>query len=115
MRRPISPLAHGIIDYGYAAATLGVPPLMGWSRRSRQLLAAAAGSTLAYSLLTRYPLGVLKLLPLRLHLALDVALSLAVFAAQFELTEEESDVRLAFVALAALGLGAAALTRTRED
>jgi hypothetical protein len=115
MRRPISPLVHGFIDYGYAAVTLGGPRTLGWSRRATRTLAAASAATLGYSLLTRYPLGLLKLLPLRVHLTLDVALSLALFAAQFEETEEESSVRLAFVGLAALGLLVSALTRTSQE
>lgn len=114
-RRPISPLVHGGIDYGYVAAVLIVPRALGWSRRSRRLLAGAAATTFGYSFLTRYPTGALRLIPLPFHLALDVALGLAVFAAQFELTEEESGVRLACVALAVLSLGVAALSRSELE
>jgi hypothetical protein len=62
---------HGVLDYTSVPLMLTVPRAFGWSPRARNLLTAMAGATLLYSMLTRYELGVLKMLPMSVHLALD--------------------------------------------
>jgi hypothetical protein len=79
--RPIDSTLHGVTDY--TAGTLlmtAFPKLAGieGTRSARQIRLAGAIHA-GYSTLTDYPLGVVKVLPFKAHLALDAvgALSLA--------------------------------------
>ena len=80
--RPIDATLHGVTDYSVGAFLLTALPRMAGLRRTeaaRQI--RFAGATHAgYSILTDYPLGIVKLIPYKLHLAVDAAgaVSLAV-------------------------------------
>jgi hypothetical protein len=66
---------HGIVDYVTGAALVAAPELFrlkGVRRSPRVPRLLGTGAT-AYSLLTDYELGAVKLLPMRAHLALDAA------------------------------------------
>jgi hypothetical protein len=83
--RPIDSTLHGVIDY--SAATLLVtafPRLAGiaGTRAGRQIRLAGAIHG-AYSAITDYPLGVVKLLPYQAHLAIDAVGALALGATPF--------------------------------
>ena len=69
--KPISPKAHGIIDYGFAAALLVMPQVLKLSKRAKKLYAANAVNTLVYSAFTDYPLALKRIIPLNLHRTLD--------------------------------------------
>jgi hypothetical protein len=83
--RPIDTTLHGATDY-QAAATLTTlfPRLAGIenTRSARQIRIAGAIHG-GYSLLTDYPLGVVKLIPYRAHLAIDAIGALALAATPF--------------------------------
>jgi hypothetical protein len=80
--RPVDSTLHGVVDY--SAGTLlmtAFPKLAGIEgTRSAGQIRTAGAIHVGYSTLTDYPLGVLKLLPFKAHLALDAvgALALAV-------------------------------------
>ena len=66
---------HGILDYATGLLLIAAPWLLGFARYGAEtwipvLLGAGA---LAYSLLTDYELGLVKVLPMKAHLALDAA------------------------------------------
>ncbi|HWT94003.1 MAG TPA: hypothetical protein VN238_13450 [Solirubrobacteraceae bacterium] len=72
--RPISSRVHGILDYAVGAKLLVLPSLLGTGgTRSGRLLRAAGAGHIAYAALTKYELGVAKVLPFRAHLAIDAA------------------------------------------
>ena len=72
--RIVSTKTHGVLDYLMGAALLAAAERSGWRKRPhRRALKLAGGGTTAYSLLTDYELGVAKLLPMPVHLALDAA------------------------------------------
>ena len=73
MFRPISTMAHGILDYVTAPTLIALPRIFGWGPRVTMLLNGAGAGVLAYSVLTRYELGLLKVLPMKVHLGLDMA------------------------------------------
>jgi hypothetical protein len=83
--RPVDATLHGVTDYsaGSFLAT-AFPRLAGISgtRAGRQIRSAGA-IHVAYSTLTRYPLGILKLIPYPAHLAIDAAGALALAATPF--------------------------------
>jgi hypothetical protein len=83
--RPVDSTLHGVVDYSAGAFLLtAFPRLAGieGTRSARQTRVAAMIHA-GYSTLTDYPLGIVKLLPFRAHLALDAVGALAVAATPF--------------------------------
>jgi hypothetical protein len=83
--RPIDAVMHGVTDYSVGTLLLSAfPKLAGieGTRSATQVRVAGAGHV-AYSTLTDYPLGILKLIPFKVHLALDAAGALALGATPF--------------------------------
>jgi hypothetical protein len=71
--RPIDSTLHGVVDYKAGAILLTVfPRLVGveGTRSARQIRTAGAFHA-AYSTITDYPLGIIKAIPFKAHLALD--------------------------------------------
>jgi len=83
--RPVDSTLHGVVDYtaGALLAT-AFPRLAGISgtRSARQVRTAAAIHA-GYSALTKYPLGIVKLIPFQAHLAMDAAGAIALAATPF--------------------------------
>lgn len=80
--RVIPTSVHGVLDYATGSVLLAAPELLGLKDAPRAALTtrlAGAGAT-AYSLTTDYELGVIRVLPMPVHLALD-AMSGALLAA----------------------------------
>jgi hypothetical protein len=69
---------HGTLDYLTVGFLLMLPRALRWNKSITSTFTGAALGTLVYSLLTRYELGIFRLLPFRTHLVLD-ALSGAFF------------------------------------
>src|ERR671929_632127 len=83
--RPIDSTLHGATDYsvGTLLAT-AFPKLAGieGTRAAKQIRTAGAVHA-GYSTLTDYPLGVVKVIPYKVHLALDAGGALALAATPF--------------------------------
>jgi len=64
---------HGVMDYLWSGALFAAPQLFGFSDDERAVLfcRAKAGTAAVMSLLTRYELGLIKVLPFNIHLAGD--------------------------------------------
>ena len=79
----ISLKAHNIIDYVIAAALVLVPYLFGFSNinAARNVLGVLGVSLAVYSLMTDYQYSVAKIVPLGVHMVLDVALGIIVMLA----------------------------------
>ncbi len=112
--QPIDATLHGITDYTAGATLMSLfPRLVGLSgtRAGRQI--RVAGATHAtYSTLTDYPLGAVKVIPYKVHLALDAAGALALAATPFVTGEFRKGARhwVPHVALCAFELGALAMS-----
>ncbi len=80
--RMIPTSVHGAIDYLTGGALLAAPKVLGLTDEPRAalVLRSAGGGALAYSLITDYELGLLRLLPMPAHLALDAASGVLVAA-----------------------------------
>ena len=63
---------HALLDYVVSAFVIALPFLFGLDGTPRMLFVALGLFGIAYSLLTAYELGVVKLIPMRLHLLLDI-------------------------------------------
>lgn len=73
--RMIPTQVHGVLDYLTGATLLSLPKVLGLSDvpAPARVLRLAGGSAILYSLLTDYELGVVRLLPMPAHLAIDAA------------------------------------------
>jgi hypothetical protein len=98
MRKPIPTSVHGVLDYMTAGLLFALPRVMGWSKCSTRVLDAAAVGAVGYSLLTRYELGVMKVLPMKAHLALDALSGGALIGAAAIMDDEDPEVRATIAA-----------------
>ena len=73
--RFIPPRVHGVLDYLTAGVLIAAPLMLGLRKNGMQtwLPVALGVGTMGYSLLTDYELGLLKIIPMPAHLALDAA------------------------------------------
>ena len=103
--KPISTRTHGMIDYMTAGLLLALPSIIPMPFRVRRFLQFAAFSTIGYSALTNYELGLTKTLPMETHLSLD-GLSGAMMALSPLFLRPSSDtVKLLLLALGLFELG----------
>lgn len=95
LMRFISPAFHGILDYLVAIALVAAPALVGHSFNGSNIEPAWLSATnisiltgvllFLYSLLTAYPDGLVRLIPLKAHLVIDFLAAVALIAAPFVL------------------------------
>jgi hypothetical protein len=115
MKRPISPTAHGVIDYAYVAGLPMVGTMLGAGSHAKRLLKSAALSALIYSLFTRYKLALVPRLSMKTHVRLDFLNNGLLLSAPWLLRGERKDVLRAMVALGASGLAISLMTQTEDD
>ncbi len=112
--RPVDSTLHGVVDYTAGATLLTVFPKAAGiegTRSARQVRTSAAIHA-GYSALTRYPLGIVKLLPFQAHLALDALGAVALGATPFVTGQWKKGRKhwVPHVALAAFELSSLAMT-----
>jgi hypothetical protein len=85
MPRPIDSTLHGVTDYTLGALlTTVLPRVAGVEGTESAMQMRIAGAVHAgYSTLTDYPLGIVKLIPYKAHLAIDALGAVAVGALPF--------------------------------
>ena len=85
MIKPISRQTHAFMDYGYAALVAASPEMLGFKSEetAANLSRAVGGGVLAASLLTRYELGAVPVIPFKAHLATDVVVGLLTLGAPY--------------------------------
>ena len=111
--RLVSTRLHGAVDYLWGLALLLAPRLFRLrpgSAEARTAQVAGAGA-IAYAALTDYELGLVPVLSMRQHLALDIAGGAALAAAPALLGF--AGRRTPHVAFGLFAIGAGLLTRTR--
>jgi hypothetical protein len=115
--RPIDSTLHGVVDYKAGALLLTLFPKLAdveGTRSAKQIRTAGAIHT-AYSTMTDYPLGIVKAIPFKVHLALDALGALALAATPF-LTGQYKEGRrqwVPHVGLAVFELTSLAMTDPR--
>ncbi|HEX8234366.1 MAG TPA: hypothetical protein VF600_00255 [Abditibacteriaceae bacterium] len=64
---------HALLDYSWSAAIAVAPKVLAFEdeHNARRFLRAMGSATAVGSLLTRYELGALKVMPFKMHLATD--------------------------------------------
>ena len=73
--KPLKPLPHAIIDYAWAGTMMAAPWLFGFRKNgtATKHSVGAGAAILGLSLMTRYPLGAVKLIPFPVHGAIEAA------------------------------------------
>jgi hypothetical protein len=112
--RPVDSTLHGVVDYTAATTLLTAFPRLAGLRgtRSERQIRIAGAVHGGYSTLTRYPLGIVKVIPYKVHLALDAAGALALAATPFVTGQWKKGRRqwVPHVALAAFELQSLAIS-----
>jgi len=79
--RIVSPRVHGVLDYVFAALFLGAPLWLDFTSPVAQFSSFAfGGAILLLSLMTRYPLGVLRVIPFPVHGGIEFVSALVLIA-----------------------------------
>jgi hypothetical protein len=112
--RPVDATLHGVVDYQAGALLTTVFPRLAGiegTRSARQIRTAGAIHA-GYSTLTNYPLGVVKVLPFKAHLALDAVGAIVLAATPFVTGQFKEGRRqwLPHVALCLFELASLAIT-----
>ncbi len=101
----LDPRAHGYIDYVAVVVLLLAPLLLGFEGMAAGICYLLAAVQLGMSLLTAYPLGVAKLIPVPLHGGIELLTAFFLVTAPWVLGFSPHDASRAFFVAAGLGLG----------
>lgn len=71
MKKALNPKVHGILDYALAALFLLAPTLFGFTETAATVSYVIGVVYIATSLLTKYPLGAIKVIPFPTHGVLE--------------------------------------------
>ncbi len=118
MLRIIPRPLHAATDYLFAAALAASPSLVGFEEDDRAVLAARtfAGTTTTASLLTRYELGLIRIIPFNVHLILDVVSAFSLLLAPWVLEFSDNEkARNTFVGFGLLEIIAILLSKRDGD
>lgn len=77
MKKVLDPKTHGILDYALAGLFLLAPAVFGFTEVAANLSYAIGVIYIGTSLLTRYPLGALKVIPFPVHGMLESVMAAA--------------------------------------
>ena len=115
MKKPISPMMHGVMDYATVAATVAVPRLMNFPKPATMAADVLAGGYGALSSMTDYPLGAKRVVPFKGHGLAEAAVGVAIPMLPWALGfADNKGARNFFLGLTALTFVVAALTDWSE-
>src|SRR5437588_6568618 len=92
---------HAIADYAVATLLILVPAIAGGSSKAVAAGIVVGAVVAVVSMLTRYPLGVVKVLPFTVHSAGDYLAAALLVIAPFALSFNDSDTGLSVFYIAA--------------
>jgi len=108
----MSTATHGIVDYVVGGALMMVPPMLNMSSRSKAVLSASGAVAGAYSAMTDYERGMVRVLPMKGHLTLDALSGGMLFGTAMLLDDEEPATRAAMACIGLFEIAASLLTET---
>jgi hypothetical protein len=79
----LSPRAHGYLDYLVVAGFVGGPAVFEFEGLPATIAYVLAGAHLLITVLTHFPLGLAKAIPLPLHGLIEFGVSIVLFALPF--------------------------------
>lgn len=93
----ISPKIHGIIDYLLVVVLLCSPVFFGFTGTLAIFTYALGAVHLLLSILTDYPLGVFKAIPVTIHATIEVLVGAILIVLAYTLFNENPDGKLFYV------------------
>ena len=117
MTKTITRQMHGAADYLYAPLMFTAPEIAGFKTEDKAVTVcrAVGAGVLATTLFTRAEWGLVKVIPFKAHLALDVAVSLFSLAAPWLFGfANNAKARNAFIAMGVMGATVTALSEPEE-
>jgi hypothetical protein len=113
--KPISPTVHGAIDYLAVVIFAVAPAVIGLSGWPAALSYALAGIHLLMTLLTDFPAGVIKVIPIALHQWVERIVGPVLIILAFVLMTKETQIaRAFFVAMGVIIFAVERLTAYRS-
>src|SRR3954453_23188574 len=109
----ISTKTHGLIDYITGAAITLLPAYLKPGPTATTIFETAGAGATAYSMLTDYERGLIKVIPMEANLTMDAMSGAALMAASFLLKDEKPEVRCALGCVGLFELMTAAMTAPR--
>lgn len=100
---------HGVLDYLFGLLFVVLPWLMGWTGEAAWIMMVLGVGVLVYSILTRYELGLVKVIPMNVHLIIDLLGGLLLVASPF-LFFTDPNARIWYIVLGVIEIGAALLS-----
>jgi hypothetical protein len=106
---------HAILDYLWGVAVFFAPEALGFSKDSaaNTYCKARGGSMVLTSLMTRYELGLIKVIPYNVHLLLDLvsALTMGFLGPKMLGFDKNEKANQAVIAFSAIELGTVLLSK----
>lgn len=115
MNRPISTKTHGMIDYALWVTTASaLPKMMKGATQTASLVRNAGTAASLNAMITNYEAGLVKVLPMKGHLALDFMMCTALVLSPLFLPAAERRYAFIPMALGAVGLVTGLMTQTES-
>ena len=108
----LSPNQHGLVDYPFALSTLVASRILPETAAGRRLLSLSGLGATGLSLLTDYDAGVVRVVPMKIHLAVDAMTDALLIAAPLILKDEGSRMKRTLVAMGLMGGVVTIMTRS---
>ena len=113
MHRPISTKTHGVIDYALWVTTAGaLPRMMNGATETASLVRNAGTAASVNAMMTNYEAGLVRVMPMKGHLALDFVMCTALLLSPVFLPASERRYAFIPMALGAIGLVTGLMTQT---
>lgn len=103
-----------MIDYLWATMAGTLPGMMGNAASTARLIRGAGTAAAANTMLTNYEAGIVKVMPMKAHLAMDFVMCGALVASPLFLPASERRYAAVPMLLGAAGLVTALMTRTES-
>lgn len=115
MNRPISTKTHGMIDYALWVTTASaLPKMMNRATHTASLVRNAGTAASVTAMVTNYEAGLVRMMPMKGHLALDVVMCTILVLSPWFLPASERRYAFIPVALGAVGLLTGLMTQTES-
>ena len=110
----LNPTVHGVVDYALGALLLLAPLLFGFTGVVAILCYVLGAGHISYSLITRYPLSILKLIPFPVHGVIESVAAVVLLAAPWLFDFAHDALARNFFVVNAIAVGiVVAVTRYR--
>src|SRR5687768_14974641 len=107
---PITTRTHAVLDFATVGLMLAMPRMLDCSARFKRLLTLLAIGKLSYALLTRHELGLVRVLPMKTHLTLDVIAGGGLCVLPFLTGERDPETFIACIGQGLFDIAAAPMT-----